>query len=98
LTKLRERRTRARVRIWTLAEFLENPAQPLQVIVDDLSVPGSQTLVKPPKLQPMHGMAEFLQKLRNTGMNPHTAGAFSEQQVTQASKGTSPNHGAQLSS
>ncbi|MGI9393029.1 MAG: beta-1,6-N-acetylglucosaminyltransferase, partial [Boseongicola sp.] len=98
LTKLRERRTRARVRIWTLAEFLENPAQPLQVIIDDLSVPGSQTLAKPPKLQPMHGMAAFLQKLRNTGMNPHTAGAFSEQQATQASKGTSPNHGAQLSS
>jgi hypothetical protein len=95
LGSLRERRTRARVRIWTLAEFLENPAEPLQVILDDLSVPGAQTLVEPPNLLPMPGLAEFLQKLRNAGMNPHTAGAFSEQRAAQRSKPVESNHGAQ---
>jgi len=95
LSSLRERRTRARVRIWTLAEFLENPTEPLQVIIDDLSVPGAQTLAQPPELQPMTGLAAFLQKLRNTGMSPHTAGAFSERPAAQVSKSSSAGRGAQ---
>ena len=96
LNSLRERRTRARVRIWTLAEFLENPAEPLQVIIDDLSVPGAHTLAEPPKMQPMNGLAAFLQKLRNIGMNPHTAGAFSERRAAQDSESIRSNRGVQL--
>ena len=96
LGRLRERRTRSRVRIWTLAEFLENPAEPLQVVIDDLSVPGSQTLAKPPKLRRMRGLPEFLQQLRNTGMNPHTAGAFSPQRASRPPKALEPNRSSKF--
>ncbi len=95
LNRLRERRTRARVRIWTLAEFLENPTEPLQVVLDDLSVPGAQTLAKPPRLRPMDGIAGFLQELRNAGMNPHTAGAFSERRAAADPGSATPHQGAQ---
>ena len=74
LSRLSERRTRSRVRIWTLAEFLAQPAAPLQHIVDDFSVPGAQHLTEMPRLKPMDGLAAFLQELRNAGMSPHTAG------------------------
>ena len=95
LNRLRERRTRARVRIWTLAEFLESPAAPLQTVLDDLSVPGAQTLAKPPRLKPMRGLAAFLQELRNAGMNPHTAGAFSERRAAPDDDSTTTRQGAQ---
>ncbi|QMU59420.1 MAG: glycosyl transferase [Boseongicola sp.] len=83
LDRLRERRTRARVRIWTLAEFMAKPAEPLQVILDDLSIPGALHMSHQPQLKPMIGLAAFLQELRNTGMNPHTAGAFSDAPPTE---------------
>ncbi len=74
LDRLHQRRTRARVRIWTLAEFVTDPALPLQVVIDDFSVPGAQSLTGMPRLKPMEGLAAFLQELRNAGMSPHTAG------------------------
>lgn len=78
LDTLRQRRTRARVRIWTLAEFVSDPALPLQVVIDDFSVPGAQHLTGMPRLKPMDGLATFLQELRNAGMSPHTAGDVPE--------------------
>lgn len=81
LDRLRERRTRARVRIWTLAEFLEDPDQLLQTILDDITVAGSRMLSDRPSLKPIRGLAAFLQELRNTGMNPHTAGALAERRA-----------------
>ena len=76
LDKLRERRARARVLVWTLAEFLERPADPLQEIVDSLSGAERHVMTGMPTLLPLHGLAEFLQSLRNAGMNPHLAGDF----------------------
>ena len=81
LNRLSERRTRARVRIWTLAEFLARPAAPLQLIIDDFSVPGAQHLTEMPRMKPMEGLAQFLQDLRNAGMSPHTAGDVPETAV-----------------
>ncbi len=78
LTRLRERRTRARVRIWTLAEVLENPTEPLNIIQEDLSVPGAAHAQTLPENLPMEGIDLFLQELRNAGMNPYTAGSFGE--------------------
>ena len=81
LDRLSQRRTRARVRIWTLAEFLARPAAPLQMIVDDFSVPGAQTLTEMPRMKKMDGLAAFLQGLRNAGMSPHTAGEVPETDI-----------------
>jgi len=75
---LNERQTRARAHIWTLAEFLEQPLEPLQEIVDSLSGAGSHLLGELPEFKPMKGLPLFLQSLRNAGMNPHLAGEITE--------------------
>lgn len=74
---LRERRTRARVRIWSLAEVLDAPAEPLRAVLEDHSVPGAAALTIMPVLRDMDALAAFLTKLRNMGMDPHTAGSVS---------------------
>ena len=76
---LNERRTRARARIWSLAEFLERPLDPLQEIVDSLSGAESHLLTELPQFKPMKGLPDFLQSLRNAGMNPHMAGEITEE-------------------
>lgn len=76
---LNERRTRARARIWSLAEFLERPLDPLQEIVDSLSGAESHLLTELPQYKPMKGLPDFLQSLRNAGMNPHMAGEITEE-------------------
>ncbi len=75
---LNERQTRASARIWSLAEFLERPLDPLQVIVDSLSGAESHLLAEMPKFKPMQGLPEFLQSLRNAGMNPYMAGEITD--------------------
>ncbi len=74
LALLRARQTRARVLIWSLLEFLERPADPMQDIVDSLSGAEAQLITDLPATKPMRGLPEFLQALRNAGMNPHLAG------------------------
>ena len=71
---LNERRARAQTRIWTLADFVARPVDPLQEVIDSLSGAESQLLTDLPKFKPMAGLPEFLQSLRNAGMNPHLAG------------------------
>ncbi len=80
---LNERRTRARARVWSLAEFLERPLDPLQEIVDSLSGAEQHLLAEMPDLKPMVGLPDFLQALRNAGMNPHMAGEVSEDVAAQ---------------
>lgn len=75
---LNGRHTRARARVWSLAEFLERPLDPLQEIVDSLSGAESHLLAEMPEFKPMQGLPAFLQSLRNAGMNPHMAGEITE--------------------
>lgn len=75
---LNERRTRARARIWSLAEFLERPLDPLQEIVDSLSGAETHLLADMPEFKPMRGLPDFLQSLRNAGMNPYMAGEITD--------------------
>ena len=74
LARLHERRARARTRVWSLAEFLERPMDPMQEIVDGLSGAEHHMLTGLPALKPVAGLGQFLQALRNAGMNPHLAG------------------------
>ena len=78
IDRLRERRTRAQVHIWTLAEFIDRPAAPLQAILDDLSGPDTPELHDLPRMREMQGITTFLQALKNAGMNPHLAGDVAE--------------------
>jgi hypothetical protein len=68
--------TKARVRLWTLAEFVENPAEPLQTLVDELNPRAHSRTPDLPPLRPLQGFGAFLQDLRNQGMQPVLMGDF----------------------
>ena len=68
--------TRARVRILSLTEFIENPAEPLEEIVDLLNPRAAHRLIDLPQLLPLQGFGTFLQDLRNQGMAPVLMGDF----------------------
>lgn len=74
---LRSAATKARVRIWTLADFLEAPGEVLRIVQDDIAGPTGHGLVAPPRMRDLAGLREFLQDLRNDGMLPHVVGDLS---------------------
>jgi hypothetical protein len=76
LNVLRSAQTKARVRTWTLAEFVENPMEPLQTIVDEISPRSLRRLTEAPKMTDLTGFGQFLQNLRNQGMQPVLMGDF----------------------
>lgn len=76
LSELRKPWVKARVRTWTLAEFVENPMEPLQTIVDEISPRAMRRLTEAPRLADLTGFGQFLQNLRNQGMQPVLMGDF----------------------
>lgn len=76
LAVLRASWVKARVRVWTLAEFVENPMEPLQTIVDEISPRSLRRLTEAPRLADLAGFGQFLQNLRNQGMQPVLMGDF----------------------
>jgi Family of unknown function (DUF5927)/Core-2/I-Branching enzyme len=76
LIELRKPSVKARVRVWTLAEFVENPMEPLQTIVDEISPRAMRRLTEAPRLADLTGFGQFLQNLRNQGMQPVLMGDF----------------------
>lgn len=67
---------RARIRIWTMAEFLENPAEPLHTLFDEIAPHSQARLIRIPDLVDLSGFGSFLQELRNKGMQPVLMGDF----------------------
>lgn len=67
---------RARIRIWTMAEFLENPAEPLQTLIDEIAPHSQSRQLHVPELFDLSGYGSFLQELRNQGMQPVLMGDF----------------------
>ena len=94
LARLSERRSRSRFRKWTLADALNNPSSALKTILDDVSSKEARTLKLEPDMKPMQGLAEFLQELRNIGMNPHTAGEISDHRILDKPGVSSPSRRA----
>lgn len=76
LNILRSPWTKARVRIWSLAEFVENPMEPLQTIVDEIGPRALRRLTEAPRMHDLTGFGQFLQNLRNQGMQPTLVGDF----------------------
>lgn len=74
MTRLRERRSLATTRIWSLADVLERPSEPLQEILDSLTGAESRTLSDLPAFRSLDGLSELLQELKDAGMNPYMAG------------------------
>jgi hypothetical protein len=67
---------RARVRVWTLAEFLENPFDALNTVLDDIAPQMPGRTQEAPTLQSLNGFGAFLQELRNQGMPPFLLGDY----------------------
>ncbi|MCI2394627.1 beta-1,6-N-acetylglucosaminyltransferase [Aliiroseovarius sediminis] len=76
LNALRSSYARARTHIWSLADFVLNPADLLQTVVDDTGPRTGVPLTNLPKMRPLDGFPEFLQNLRNQGMHPYLMGDF----------------------
>ncbi|MBV7411042.1 beta-1,6-N-acetylglucosaminyltransferase [Maritimibacter sp. DP1N21-5] len=68
--------TKARVRIWTLADFIENPMEPLQTVIDEIGARQASRLTEAPRMKSLEGFGQFLQNLKNQGMQPHLMGDF----------------------
>ena len=73
---LRAPNVKARVRIWSLAEFIESPMEPLQTLVDEISPRSLRRLTEVPRMVDLTGFGQFLQNLRNQGMQPVLMGDF----------------------
>lgn len=68
--------TKANVRVWSLADFIENPAEPLEQLVDLLNPRAAHRVTDLPQLIQLQGFGSFLQDLRNQGMAPVLMGDF----------------------
>jgi hypothetical protein len=74
---LRKAQTKARVRVWTLSEFLEAPGEVLRIVQEDLGGRVGRPVLAAPCMVDLAGLSEFLQGLRNEGMLPHLVGDLS---------------------
>ncbi|EAR52994.1 core-2/I-branching enzyme family protein [Oceanicola granulosus HTCC2516] len=77
LKHLRSPHAKARIRIWTMAEFLEAPMEGLQAIIDEIAgARRLKRLTEAPKMVDLTGFGQFLQNLKNQGMHPYLMGDF----------------------
>lgn len=87
---LRTMYVKARVRIWSMAEFIENPMEPLQSIIDEISPRALRPLTEAPRMADLTGFGQFLQNLKNQGMMPTMMGDFA---ANPAPRPQPDNHG-----
>lgn len=76
LDVLRSIYAKARIRIWTMADFVESPMEPLQTIVDEIGQVQGKRLTEAPRMVNLEGFGQFLQNLKNQGMHPYLMGDF----------------------
>jgi len=76
LSILRSKWVKAKVRIWTMADFIESPMEPLQTIIDEIGPRNVRRLSEAPRMVDLTGFGQFLQNLKNQGMQPHLMGDF----------------------
>ena len=76
LVALRSTNAKARIRIWSLADFIDAPMEPLQIIIDEIGGKGARRLTETPRMVDLKGFGQFLQNLKNQGMHPYLMGDF----------------------
>ena len=74
LKVLRGPDARARIKIMTLAQFIESPMNVLQTIIDEIAGHRGTALKEVPKMPDLTGLPDFLQDLKNQGMHPFLTG------------------------
>ncbi|MDO6584258.1 beta-1,6-N-acetylglucosaminyltransferase [Salipiger sp. 1_MG-2023] len=87
LDQLRSPEAKARIRIWTMAEFIEAPMEPLQVLIDEIGQRTPRRLAEAPVMEDLTGFGQFLQNLKNQGMHPYLMGDFPVEPVPRNSRG-----------
>ncbi|WP_101066867.1 DUF5927 domain-containing protein [Roseovarius salinarum] len=86
LDVLRSQWSRARIRVWTMAEFVEAPMEPLQTVIDEIGQQSARGLAEVPRMTDLTGFGQFLQNLKNQGMHPYLMGDFSAEPMVEASE------------
>ncbi|QPM91402.1 hypothetical protein PSAL_026550 [Pseudooceanicola algae] len=81
LAVLRSSHAKARTKIWTMAEFVEAPAEPLQMAIDEIGNRSGRRLSEMPRMVDLKGFGQFLQNLKNQGMHPYLMGDFPTQPI-----------------
>ena len=76
LHALRSPYAKARIRIWTMADFVEAPMEALQTVVDEIGGVRLKRLTEAPRMVDLKGFGQFLQNLKNQGMHPYLMGDF----------------------
>ena len=76
LSVLRAGWAKARVRVWTMADFVADPMEPMQTIIDEITPRALRRPAEAPRLVDLTGFGRFLQQLRNQGMQPVLMGDF----------------------
>ncbi|RMD93337.1 MAG: glycosyl transferase [Alphaproteobacteria bacterium] len=74
LELLNDKATRCQLKLWSLAEFIEQPMAILQEIVNAHAQGQPRRLSEVPRMRAVEGLGKFVQNLRNQGMNPHMVG------------------------
>ena len=74
LKALRWRGVAARVHLWTLADYLAQPLEKMQNLLDEITGPGPRRLTGLPPTRPLAGLEPFLADLRDGGMKPQVMG------------------------
>ena len=67
---LRSKWTTARVRVWSLAQVLDDPSAVLWTTLEDMGLEPQSRAVAPPALHPLDGFDAYLTQLRNQGLPP----------------------------
>ncbi|MDA7963737.1 beta-1,6-N-acetylglucosaminyltransferase [Ruegeria sp.] len=67
---------RAKIRVWSMADFVESPMEALQAILDEIGTAHPSHLSEAPKMVDLSGFGKFLQNLKNQGMHPYLMGDF----------------------
>ena len=76
LALLRAPWVKARVRVWSLADFVAAPMEPLLTLMDEISPRAPNRPAEAPRMVDLAGFGRFLQNLRNQGMQPTLTGDF----------------------
>jgi hypothetical protein len=84
LKTLRGPHAHARIKIMTLAEFIETPMDVLQTIIDEIAGHKGKALTEAPKMADLSGLSDFLQDLRNQGMHPFLTGDITQGSLRKA--------------
>jgi hypothetical protein len=66
----------ARLHLWNLADFVSQPMEKVQNVMQEITGPGPRRVTELPKMRDMSSLPTFLQQLRNAGMKPQVMGDF----------------------